>query len=48
VSPYHSRRRRSDRQVAVLEIVLVLLVLLAVAALVAYVIVNAGGGHNLT
>ena len=45
---YHHRRPRQGRPVDALAIICVLLVLLAVAALIAYVIVNAGGGHNLT
>jgi hypothetical protein len=42
------RRQRRDQHVGVLEIVCILLVLLAVAALIAWVVTQAGGGHNLT
>jgi hypothetical protein len=41
-------RRQRDQRIGVLEIVCVLLVLLAIAALIAWIVTNAGGGHNLT
>ena len=42
------RRTRRNPHVGPLELACILLVLLAVAALIAYVIVNAGGGHMVT
>ena len=41
------RPQRRDPHVGPLEIVCILLVLLAVAAVIAWVVTNAGGGHNL-
>jgi hypothetical protein len=47
--PRHPHRRsQRDQRVGVLEIVCILLVLLAIAGLIAWIVTNAGGGHNLT
>ena len=41
------RRSTRNPHVGPVELVCIVLVLLAIAAFVAYVVTNAGGGHNL-
>jgi len=48
---YHSTRRKkteAERHLGVVEIVCIVVAVAAVIGLIVWIVVNAGGGHNLT